>query len=89
MNNCKATLECEQEIRFIVDCDECKNIFVCANHIGTVINHHAGVCEETLHVDAVGGVHDAFCRRDPDNPTTKWSSYTPVESYPVSDWEVH
>lgn len=67
MDQCEATNECEQLLAFIVDCDECKNIFVCANHVGTVINTHAEYCQETLHVDRVGGEHDSFRRRNPDN----------------------
>jgi len=53
MDQCEAADGCLNPINFIVDCDECKNIFVCNEHVGLVINNHAKQCEDTLHVDLV------------------------------------
>ena len=51
LESCEYLDTCPKSIAYIVDCDECKNIFVCTDHIGAVINSHRQQCEETLHVD--------------------------------------
>jgi len=49
------THHCDRDATLIIDCDECKNIFVCNPHVGAMICRHGIYCDETLHVDQIPG----------------------------------
>jgi hypothetical protein len=69
LDSCEIVDACLNPIAFIVDCDKCKNIFVCKKHVGLVLNNHAKTCNETLYVDIIKDI-TRYCQGERQMPIT-------------------
>ena len=53
-------LECTNTPAVIVDCDICKNAWVCWDHVGLMIRTHFSNCQHTLHVEPLNIVESVL-----------------------------
>lgn len=42
---------CPSNAAVTLDCDECKNTWVCMSHVAISLTNHFTVCQRTVHVD--------------------------------------
>jgi hypothetical protein len=58
----------EHQAQWLLDCDDCKNVFVCSEHLVPALQQHLSQCQKTVHVDAILDLSKEDIRASSDQP---------------------